>query len=76
MSTRLTLLLSIFTLLALIYAIGCGGDDLVVGSSTLPPTVTGAVGTQTPVCQPGGLACVFNADCCSGSCNSIIGQCS
>jgi hypothetical protein len=53
--------------LAIVTAIGCGGDDLVIGG-TRPITPTSAGGTATPSCGQLDDACSVGADCCSGNC--------
>ncbi len=61
--------------LALVMAVsasGCG-PDLVIGGA-LPATPTASM-TPTVTCVPSGGFCTFNQDCCSGACNTIIGQC-
>lgn len=54
---------------------GCGGSDIVIGSTTIPiPSTTGTPGT------PGGCRgldqpCARPADCCSGLCQGAICDC-
>ena len=66
---------SLAALLAILAAIGCGGDDLVIGCSVncVQPT---AVVTGTPsTCGQTGDACSLGTDCCSGSCDPIAFTC-
>lgn len=75
MWTRALFALSLATLLAVMNAIGCGGDDLLIGSSQ-PPIPTASSGTPTPTtCGQAGDACNTGADCCSGSCDPFLAEC-
>ncbi len=57
------------TLALLLGAVGCGGNDLVVGGM-LPPSPSPAT-TPTATCVGSGGACVLNGDCCSGACTTF-----
>ena len=54
------------TLALLLSAVGCGGNDLVVGGM-LPATAT-PMTTPTPVCNPSGGGCSSDTQCCTGIC--------
>jgi len=72
---RITCVLALAALLAIVNAIGCGGDDLLIGSSQPPVPPTSASGTPTPTCGEAGDACTRGADCCSGQCDGFLLEC-
>jgi hypothetical protein len=66
--------LSLVILMAIVNAIGCGGDDLVVGSSQpRPPTASST--TPTPTGGEAGDACLTGSDCRSGRCDPVFLEC-
>ena len=71
MWTRLIFALALATLLAILTDIGCGGGDLLIGSSQPPIPTAVATGSPTVTCGQPGDACSFGSDCCSLNCDVV-----